>query len=41
YNGFRVRGGAEGVGKATTASVVAAIFAIVIADALFSLLYLL
>lgn len=40
YYGFRVKGGAEGVGKATTASVVASIFAVVIADALFSLLYL-
>lgn len=40
YFGFRVRGGAEGVGKATTASVVASIFAVVIADALFSLFYL-
>ncbi len=40
YYGFRVKGGAEGVGKATTASVVAAIFAVVIADAIFSLFYL-
>ena len=40
YYGFRVKGGAEGVGKATTASVVASIFAVVIADALFSLFYL-
>lgn len=40
YYGFRVQGGAEGVGKATTASVVASIFAVVIADAAFSLLYL-
>jgi phospholipid/cholesterol/gamma-HCH transport system permease protein len=38
--GMRVRGGAEGVGKATTASVVAAIFAVIIADVIFSLLYL-
>ncbi len=38
--GIRVRGGAEGVGKATTASVVASIFAVIIADVLFSLLYL-
>lgn len=40
YYGFRVKGGAEGVGKATTASVVASIFAVVIADAVFSLFYL-
>ncbi len=38
--GFQVKGGAEGVGKATTASVVASIFAVIIADAIFSLLYL-
>jgi phospholipid/cholesterol/gamma-HCH transport system permease protein len=38
--GFQVKGGAEGVGRATTSSVVAAIFAVIIADALFSLLYL-
>ncbi len=40
HYGFRVKGGAEGVGKATTASVVASIFAVVITDALFSLFYL-
>ena len=40
YYGFRVQGGAEGVGKATTASVVASIFAVIIADVIFSLLYL-
>jgi len=40
YYGFRVKGGAEGVGKATTASVVSSIFAVVIADAIFSLFYL-
>ncbi|MCL1947536.1 MAG: ABC transporter permease [Chitinivibrionia bacterium] len=39
YYGFGVRGGAEEVGKATTKSVVAAIFVIVIADALFSFIY--
>lgn len=38
--GMRVKGGAEGVGKATTAAVVASIFAVIITDALFSLLYL-
>jgi phospholipid/cholesterol/gamma-HCH transport system permease protein len=36
FYGFRVRGGAEGVGRETTASVVACIFIIIIADALFS-----
>jgi phospholipid/cholesterol/gamma-HCH transport system permease protein len=34
--GFRVRGGAEAVGKETTASVVTGIFAIIVADAIFS-----
>lgn len=34
--GFRVRGGAEAVGKETTASVVTCIFAIIVADAVFS-----
>jgi phospholipid/cholesterol/gamma-HCH transport system permease protein len=36
YYGFKVRGGAEEVGKETTASVVTAIFIIIIADAAFS-----
>jgi phospholipid/cholesterol/gamma-HCH transport system permease protein len=36
YFGFRVRGGAEGVGRETTASVVASIFIIIVTDALFS-----
>lgn len=36
YYGFRVRGGAEAVGRETTASVVTGIFVIIIADALFS-----
>lgn len=40
YYGFKVTGGAEGVGKATTLSVVASIFAVIILDALFSLVYL-
>jgi len=40
YFGFQVKGGAEGVGKATTASVVASIFAVIVLDAVFSLLYL-
>jgi phospholipid/cholesterol/gamma-HCH transport system permease protein len=36
YFGFRVRGGAEAVGKETTSSVVAGIFIIIVANALFS-----
>jgi phospholipid/cholesterol/gamma-HCH transport system permease protein len=36
YYGLRVRGGAEEVGRETTASVVAGIFAIIMADAVFS-----
>ena len=39
YFGFRVKGGAEEVGRETTASVVAAIFIIILADALFSFIY--
>jgi phospholipid/cholesterol/gamma-HCH transport system permease protein len=39
--GFNVKGGAEGVGRATTQSVVAAIFAILVLDALFSFTLLL
>lgn len=40
YYGFSVKGGAEGVGRATTNSVVASIFAVILFDAVFSLLYL-
>lgn len=40
YYGFRVRGGAEEVGRATTSSVVSSIFAVIIADAVFSIVYL-
>lgn len=40
YYGFQVKGGAEGVGKATTAAVVSSIFAVIMFDAVFSLLYL-
>lgn len=36
FYGFKVRGGAESVGRETTACVVACIFIIIIADALFS-----
>ncbi len=39
HRGFRVRGGAEGVGIATTASVVQSIFLVIAADAFFSLLF--
>ncbi len=40
YFGLSVKGGAEGVGRATTNSVVASIFAVILFDAMFSLLYL-
>ncbi|HDR05844.1 MAG TPA: ABC transporter permease, partial [Candidatus Marinimicrobia bacterium] len=40
HYGFKVSGGAEGVGKATTASVVASIFAVIVLDAVFSLIFL-
>ena len=36
YHGFRVRGGADSVGRQTTESVVQAIFLVIIADALFA-----
>ncbi len=39
YEGFSVRGGAEGVGKATTSSVVVSIFLIILADVLFTALF--
>ena len=39
YQGFRVRGGAAEVGKATTASVVSSIFAVILADSLLGLLF--
>jgi phospholipid/cholesterol/gamma-HCH transport system permease protein len=39
YMGFRVRGGAEGVGAATTSAVVTSIFVIVATDAIFSMLF--
>ncbi|MDI3503798.1 MAG: phospholipid/cholesterol/gamma-HCH transport system permease protein [Candidatus Cloacimonadota bacterium] len=40
YYGFQVKGGAEGVGKATTSAVVSSIFGVIVFDAIFSLLYL-
>ena len=39
YEGFSVRGGAEGVGKATTSSVVVSIFLVIFADVLFTALF--
>jgi phospholipid/cholesterol/gamma-HCH transport system permease protein len=39
YQGFGVEGGAEGVGKSTTASVVASIFLIIMADVLFTAIF--
>jgi phospholipid/cholesterol/gamma-HCH transport system permease protein len=39
YEGLSVRGGAEGVGKATTSSVVVSIFLIILADVLFTALF--
>ncbi|MFP4162782.1 MAG: MlaE family lipid ABC transporter permease subunit [Chitinispirillaceae bacterium] len=36
YHGFKVRGGADAVGRETTSSVVAGIFIIIVANALFS-----
>jgi phospholipid/cholesterol/gamma-HCH transport system permease protein len=39
YEGFSVQGGAEGVGKSTTASVVVSIFMIIVADLLFTSLF--
>ncbi|MCD6117456.1 MlaE family lipid ABC transporter permease subunit [bacterium] len=37
--GFRVKGGAEGVGKATTASVVVSIFLVILADSILGLIF--
>ncbi|MBN1999402.1 ABC transporter permease [candidate division KSB1 bacterium] len=39
YQGFSVRGGAEGVGKSTTTAVVSSIFLIIIADLFFTILF--
>jgi phospholipid/cholesterol/gamma-HCH transport system permease protein len=39
YQGFSVHGGAEGVGKSTTRSVVVSIFLIILADVLFTALF--
>ena len=40
FYGFRVEGGAEGVGRVTTLSVVTSIFAVIFIDVIFSLFYL-
>jgi phospholipid/cholesterol/gamma-HCH transport system permease protein len=39
YYGLKVTGGSEGVGKATTASVVASIFYVIIADSIMGLIF--
>jgi phospholipid/cholesterol/gamma-HCH transport system permease protein len=39
YEGFSVRGGAEGVGKSTTSSVVVSIFLIIFADVIFTTIF--
>jgi len=39
YQGFNVHGGAEGVGKSTTTSVVVSIFLVIFADLLFTMLF--
>jgi phospholipid/cholesterol/gamma-HCH transport system permease protein len=39
YRGFQVEGGAEGVGRKTTSSVVTSIFLIIIVDLLFTVLF--
>ena len=39
YKGLNVRGGAEGVGQATTQTVVHSIFAIILADGLFTVIF--
>ena len=39
YRGFQVEGGAEGVGKQTTSSVVTSIFVIIIVDLVFTVLF--
>ena len=39
YRGFQVEGGAEGVGRQTTSSVVTSIFLIIIVDLVFTVLF--
>jgi phospholipid/cholesterol/gamma-HCH transport system permease protein len=39
FHGFKVKGGAEEVGRETTSSVVTGIFIIIVADAIFSFVF--
>ena len=39
HQGFSVQGGAEGVGKATTSSVVVSIFLVIVADLVFTAIF--
>jgi len=39
FQGFRTKGGAESVGRQTTRSVVQSIFLVIVADALFSIVF--
>jgi len=39
YEGLRVEGGAESVGRQTTKAVVVSIFLVIVADAIFSILF--
>ena len=39
YEGFTVQGGAEGVGRSTTASVVKSIFSVIAADMVFTAIF--
>ena len=39
FHGFKVKGGAEEVGRETTSSVVTGIFIIIVADAIFSFMF--
>ena len=39
FQGFRAKGGADGVGRQTTRSVVQSIFLVIVADALFSIAF--
>ena len=39
YQGLRVSGGAEGVGRLTTRAVVLSIFLVIVADAVFSIMF--
>jgi phospholipid/cholesterol/gamma-HCH transport system permease protein len=39
YEGFSVRGGAEGVGRSTTSAVVVSIFLVILADVIFTAIF--